>query len=87
MIVFDVNCQVIDPIHVTDSSGKDVTISPGHYHLLGVNHLVRNAAGGTAIQGTDIRFVGPTDGRTLYTVNAENLAAFIARDEVEVTTR
>ena len=84
MIVFDVKCQVLDPIHVSDSLGKDVTILPGHYHLLGLDHLVHKVSGQTTTMGTDLSFVSEGDGKTVYTVSAENLAQFIARDEVEV---
>ncbi len=84
MIIFDVKCQVLDPIHVSDSLGKDVTISPGLYHLLGLDHLVHKVSGETTTTGTDLTFVSDGDGKTAYTVSAENLAQFIARDKVEV---
>ena len=84
MIVFDVKCQVLDPIHVSDSLGKDVTIVPGRYHLLGLDHLVRKASGQTTTTGTDLTFVSELDGKSAYTVSAENLAQFIAHDEVEI---
>lgn len=84
MIVFDVKCQVLDSIHVADSSGKEVTILPGSYHLLGLDHLVHKVSGQTTTSGTDLTFVNEKDGKAVYTVSAENLAQFIARDEVEV---
>jgi hypothetical protein len=84
MIVFDVKCKVLDPIHVSDTSGTDVTILPGHYRLLGLDHLVHNLGGQTTTTGTDLSLVREGDGKTVYTVSAENLAQFIARDEVEV---
>lgn len=84
MLVFDVRCEVLDPIHLTDATGNDVTIAPGRYHLQGVEHLVRKTAGPAAAAGTDLTFVTETDGKAAYVVSAENLAHFIASDEVEV---
>jgi len=88
MIVFDVKCRVLDPIQVADANGNDVTIEPGRYHLQGVEHLVHKVAGSTSVTGTDFTFVadgdGDGDGKAAYIVSAENLAHFIARDEVEV---
>jgi len=84
MMIFDVKCQVLDPIHVSDTSGKDVTILPGHYRLLGLDHLVHDLGGQTTRTGTDLSLVREADGKAAYTVSAENLAQFIARDEVEV---
>ena len=84
MIVFDVKCQVLDPIQVTDANGNDVTIEPGHYHLRGIEHLVHKIAGTTSVTGTDFTLVAEDDGKTAYVVSAENLAHFIACDEVEV---
>jgi hypothetical protein len=84
MLVFDVRCEILDPISLSDAKGNDVTIAPGHYRLQGVEHLVRRAASPAAAAGTDITFVTETDGRAAYVVSAENLAHFIASDEVEV---
>ena len=84
MIVFDVRCNVLEPIKVSDPSGSDITIAPGSYRLRGLDHLIRSAGGDTVSTGTDLTFVGDGDGQTIYTVRAENLAHFIALDEVEV---
>lgn len=84
MLLFDVRCEVLDPIHTTDANGNDVTIGPGRYHLQGVEHLMRRAADPTSSIGTDLTFVTESDGKAAYIVSAENLAHFIATDEVEV---
>jgi|GEM_PF-1179920 len=84
MIVFDVKCQVLAPIQVTDANGNDVTIEPGHYHLRGIEHLVHKVAGTRSVTGTDFTLVADGDSKTAYVVSAENLAHFIAGDEVEV---
>jgi hypothetical protein len=84
MLVFDVRCEVLDPIQVADAKGSDVTIAPGRYRLQGMEHLVRKAAGPKGATGMDITFVTETDGKAAYVVSAENLAHFIASDEVEV---
>jgi hypothetical protein len=84
MLVFDVRCEVLDPIHLTDAKGNDVTIASGTYRLQGVEHLVRKTTDPTAATGTDLTFVTETDGKAAYVVSAENLAHFIAIDEVEV---
>ena len=86
MMRFDVRCRVLEPIHVTDSAGHDVTIRPGYYRLQGVDHLLRSASDQKAASGTDISFVDESDGKQAYTVPAENLAHFISLDEVEVKT-
>jgi hypothetical protein len=84
MLIFDVKCRVLDPIHVCDSLGKDVTILPGRYRLQGVDHLVHKAADRTMTTGTDLTIVSEGDNRSTYTISAANLAQFIAGDEVEV---
>lgn len=84
MLVFDVRCKVLDAIHITDAKGNDVTIAPGPYRLQGIEHLVKNTVGSVGMTGTDITFVAEGDGKAAYVVSAENLAHFIADDEVEV---
>lgn len=84
MLVFDVKCRVLEPIHLTDAKGNEVTISPGSYRLQGVEHLVRQATGQATASGMDITFVTESDGRAAYIVGVENLAHFIADDEIEV---
>lgn len=84
MIVFDVKCDVREAVHVTDSAGRDVTIAPGRYRMVGIDHLVREASGGASVGPMDITLVGIGDGETKYLVSAENLGHFIALDQVEV---
>lgn len=84
MIVFDVKCHVLEPIHVTDRSGRDTVLNPGYYRLRGFEHLVRKVAAGAAEPGTDIVIVSDDNGES-FAVTAEKLANFIAYDEVEVT--
>ena len=62
MILFDVKCKVVKRISVADSSGNDVEISPGAYHLRGIDHLVRAAAGGSNVTGMDLQIVSESDG-------------------------
>ena len=84
MLVFDVRCHVQKAVHLTDAKGNDVTIEPGIYRLQGMEHLVRKAADGAVATGTDISFVTANEGKIAYVVSAENLAHFIASDEVEI---
>jgi hypothetical protein len=84
MIVFDVKCHVLEPIHVTDTRGKEITIDPGYYRLRGLEHLVRSAGAGTPLPGTALTIIGEDD-REHYAISAETLANFLAYDEVEVT--
>lgn len=84
MLIFDVKCRVLDAITLNDQSGKEITIAPGRYHLQGVDHLIREASGGMVSSGTEISFVSEEDGKVAYRVSSENLAKFIAMDEVEM---
>jgi hypothetical protein len=84
MILFDVKCQILEPLNLTDASGADATIAPGSYHLRGVDHLIRSVGGGDTSAGTDLTFVRDDDGDVVYRVSAEKLAHFIAMDEIEV---
>ena len=84
MMFFDVSCQVLEPIEVTDASGKNVTIAPGTYRLDGVDRLIRDAGGKSVSSGVDLKFIEVENGRHAYTISSENLAHFIALDEVEV---
>ena len=84
MMLFNVRCEVLEPIHLTDSSGNDVTINPGSYRLQGIEHLINSAGGQSIARGTDLSFVDESDGKLAYTVRAENLAHFISLDEIEV---
>ena len=84
MLVFDVKCRVLEPISLSDRSGKEVTIEPGSYVLQGVDHLIRATGGATAASGIELNFVAEGDGKTAYRVSAEKLAHFIALDEIEV---
>lgn len=83
MLVFDVKCRVLEPVTLTDFGGTDVTIGPGTYHLRGVDNLVRSV-GQNSAAGTEICFMREGDEDIAYRVSAQNLAHFIALDEVEV---
>ena len=84
MMRFDVRCQVLEPIKLTDSSGREISLRPGFYRLLGMDHLVRNISDKTAPAGTDLSLIDESDGQRGYTIPAENLAHFISLDDVEV---
>lgn len=85
MIKFDVRCDVLAPVAVTDSAGREVTIPEGRYHLMGIDHLVHKAAGGVETTGMDIRLVLEGDGDTVFSVTPETLAHYISLDEIEVS--
>lgn len=85
MLVFNVRCEVLEPIQLTDVHQNRITLAPGVYRLQGVEQVVRKAAGQTAAEeGTHITFVTDSGGQAAYTVSAEELAHFMATDEVEV---
>jgi len=85
MIIFDVRCEVLKPISVTDRGGNAVTIPAGRYHLKGLDRLVREVSGGSVTTGTDFTIVSEDDGETSFAVSAEALAKYISEDDVEVT--
>lgn len=85
MLVFDVKCDVTQPVHVKDSNANDVTIPPGHYRLQGIDHIVRTATGGASVDGMDIAIVSLADRNVAFRVPADELSHFIALRQVEVT--
>lgn len=82
MIVFDVKCDVLAAVEVKDRAGRDISISPGRYRLMGLDHFVREAGGGAKVGPMDITLVG--DNGTRYLVSSADLGRFIAQDQVEV---
>ena len=82
MIVFDVKCDVLAAVVVKDRTGRDITVPPGRYHLMGLDHFVRDAGGGVKVGPMDITLVG--DNGTKYLVSSADLGRYISLDQVEV---
>lgn len=84
MIVFNIKCEVMDETEVRDSSGNSVRLQPGHYSLLGMEHLVVNVAGQTRETGVDLSIVDEVSQATICTLSPETLASLMSRDDLEV---
>ncbi|MHA1107620.1 MAG: hypothetical protein ACTSQV_00740 [Alphaproteobacteria bacterium] len=84
MIIFNVRCEVLEEIEVRDSTGNAVRVRPGHYKLLGLEHLVLNSTGQMRETGMDLSIVDEMSHATVCTLNAETLATLMCKDDLEV---
>ncbi len=84
MIVFKVRCEVLEELEVRDTTGNAVRVRPGHYSLLGLEHLVLNSAGKMHETGVDLSIVDEASQATICTLDAETLATLMCKDDLEV---
>lgn len=84
MILFNVKCEVMEETEIQDSSGNAVRIHPGHYNLLGIEHLIVNVVGEMRETGVDLSIADEVSKATVCTLNPETLASLMSRDNLEV---